>query len=98
MIPLWFEVGELCTNRCGSKLFEQLVNLKHNFIRPCGSKGKFQQALWRKLCAPLGVARYQSHEVLRIYRCVLHETYLQLAALAVDLGNAHSLALEAHAR
>ena len=79
----------------GRQFFKQFVNLKQNFVGPRGSQRILQQPLRRELRAALGVARHQPHQVLRIDGRVLHEADLQFAALAIDLRNAHPLALQA---
>ena len=58
-------------------------------------RGELEQALRRELRAALGVARNQLHEVRGIDGGIFHEADLQFAALAIDLRNAHALALEA---
>ena len=82
-------------HRRGRKLGEQFANFEQNIVGARGLQRKFEQALRRELRAALGVARNQVHQVLRIDRRIFHESNLQLAALAIDLRDAHALALEA---
>src|SRR6185503_7081851 len=94
-----FRHDSSCKNLCGysigSKLLEEIPNLQQNFVRPCGSEREFQNALRGELRATLGVLCDKAHEVLRIDACIRGEADLQFGALAINLGNAHTFALEA---
>src|SRR5579863_5878951 len=84
-----------CAYGRGGKISEQFLNFKQNFIRPRSPQGEFEQPLWRKLRAALGVARDKLHKVGRIDGRILHEPDLELTSFAIHLRDADPLALEA---